>query len=46
VKYQIMVMFMIAAGTALASMGIALLVYRRLFNRRHQLRWDRIRRKE
>ncbi len=46
VKYQIMVMFMIAAGTALASMGIALLVYRRLFNDRHQLRWDHIRRKQ
>lgn len=46
VKYQIMVMFMIAAGTAMASMGIALLVYRRLFNDRHQLRWDRIQRKQ
>jgi putative ABC transport system permease protein len=46
VKYQIMVMFMIAAGTALASMGIALLVYRSLFNARHQLQWDRIRKKK
>ncbi|MFP4053413.1 MAG: ABC transporter permease [Phycisphaerae bacterium] len=45
VKYQIMVMFMIAAGTALASMGMALLVYRRMFNTRHQLRWQLIHRK-
>ncbi len=45
VKYQIMVMFMIAAGTALASMGMAMLVYRRMFNARHQLQWRRIHRK-
>ncbi len=37
VKYQIMVMFMLAAGTALGSMLVALLTYRRLFNARHQL---------
>jgi putative ABC transport system permease protein len=38
VKYQIVVMFMIAAGTALGCMLMALLCFRRLFNERHQLR--------
>jgi ABC-type iron transport system FetAB permease component len=38
-------MFMIAAATALGSMGIALLTYRRCFNSRHQLRTDFIVRK-
>ncbi|MBW2263875.1 MAG: ABC transporter permease, partial [Deltaproteobacteria bacterium] len=38
VKYQILVMFMLAAATAMSSMLMALLVYRRLFNDRHQLR--------
>ncbi len=42
VKYQIMVMFMIAASTSLGCILIALLVYRRVFNHRHQLRAERI----
>lgn len=42
VKYQIMVMFMIASATALGCILISLLVYRRVFNARHQLRTDRI----
>ncbi|MBN2309728.1 MAG: iron export ABC transporter permease subunit FetB [Candidatus Hydrogenedentes bacterium] len=37
VKYQIVVMFMLAAATALGCVFIALLTYRRLFNARHQL---------
>jgi putative ABC transport system permease protein len=37
VKYQIVVMFMIAAATSAGCMLIAVLVYRRLFNERHQL---------
>lgn len=37
VKYQIVVMFMLAAATALGCMLIALLAYRRLFNMRQQL---------
>jgi len=37
VKYQIVVMFMLAAATAIGCMLIALLAYRRLFNERHQL---------
>lgn len=42
VKYQIVVMFMLAASTSLGSMGVALYVFRRLFNDRHQLRAERI----
>jgi len=43
VKYQIVIMFMIAAGTAMGSMLIAVLSYRALYNSRHQLVSDRIR---
>jgi putative ABC transport system permease protein len=43
VKYQIVVMFMLAASTSLGCVGMALLAYRRLFNERHQLRSERIR---
>ncbi|MEX0886408.1 MAG: iron export ABC transporter permease subunit FetB [Phycisphaeraceae bacterium] len=42
VKYQIVVMFMIAAATALGCIFVALLVYSRLFNARHQLLAARI----
>lgn len=38
VKYQIVVMFMIAAATASGCILIAMLVYRFAFNRAHQLR--------
>lgn len=44
VAYQVVVMFMIAAGTALGSMMAALMVRRRLFNDRHQLRVELIER--
>ena len=37
VKYQIVVMFMLAAATALGCILVALLAYRQLFNARHQL---------
>ena len=37
VKYQIMVMFMIAAATSLSSMMIAWMVYRRMFNANDQM---------
>jgi putative ABC transport system permease protein len=37
VKYQIVVMFMIAAATALGCILIALLAYHRVFNAKHQL---------
>lgn len=46
VAYQIVVMFMIAAATALGGMLTALLVHRRLFNDRHQLLSDRIKRRK
>ena len=42
VRYQIMVMFMLAGATALGSIIIAWLIFRRLFNERHQLRADLI----
>lgn len=42
VKYQIMVMFMIAAATSLGCMLMALLLYRRLFNEKCQLRAELI----
>ncbi len=42
VKYQIVVMFMIAAATSLGCIGTALLGYRRVFNVKHQLRAERI----
>ncbi len=38
VKYQIVVMFMLAASVSLSSMGISSLMYRKFFNARHQLR--------
>jgi UDP-glucose/iron transport system permease protein len=41
-KYQIVVMFMIAAATSLCCIMMALLIYRRLFNSRHQLRAEHI----
>ncbi|NIA16006.1 MAG: iron export ABC transporter permease subunit FetB [Nitrospiraceae bacterium] len=43
VKYQIVVMFMIAGATAMSSIMMALLVFRRMFTARHQLRSDLIR---
>ncbi|MBW2457144.1 MAG: iron export ABC transporter permease subunit FetB [Deltaproteobacteria bacterium] len=42
VAYQIIVMFMISAATALGCIVTALLVFRRLFNARHQLMASRI----
>jgi putative ABC transport system permease protein len=36
VKYQIVILFLIAAGTALGTISVVLLAYRRLFNARHQ----------
>lgn len=46
VRYQIVVMFMLAAGTAVGCTLAALLAYRRLFNERHQLEAHRILRQE
>ncbi|MCA9217394.1 MAG: iron export ABC transporter permease subunit FetB [Planctomycetales bacterium] len=40
VKYQIVVMFLIASATALGTILVVLLAYRRLFNAQHQFRYD------
>jgi len=37
VKYQLVIMFLIAAGTALGTVGVVLLSFRCLFGERHQL---------
>jgi putative ABC transport system permease protein len=37
VKYQVVIMFLIAAGTTLGTVSVVLLSYRRLFSRDHQL---------
>ena len=42
VQYQIVVMFLIAATTALGTVCVVLLSYRRLFNRDHQFLYDGI----
>ena len=39
-RYQIMVMFLLAASTALGTICVVLLSYRRLFNDHHQFRHD------
>jgi len=44
VRYQILIMFMIASCVALASLGVVLLAYRKLFDSRHRLRTDRLHR--
>ena len=36
VRYQIVIMFLIAAATAMATVGVVLLSYRRLFSADHQ----------
>ncbi len=45
VEYQIVIMFLIASGTALGTVGVVLAGYRRLFNRRHQFLYHGIRRR-
>ena len=42
VKYQIVLMFIIAAGTALGTISVVLLSYRRVFNASHQFLYDEI----
>ena len=43
VKYQIVIMFVIASATALGTLGVVLLAFGRLFNARHQFRAERLR---
>lgn len=42
VKYQIVIMFLIASATAMGTFSTVLLSYRRLFNADHQFRFDLI----
>ena len=44
VKYQIVIMFIIAAGTALGTISVVLLSYRRVFNASHQFLYRELRR--
>ena len=46
VKYQIVIMFMIAGATSCGCILIAFLTYRKLFNARHQLVHDAIKRQK
>ena len=42
VKYQILIMFLIAAGTGFGTLAATTLAARRLFDQRHRLRLDRL----
>ena len=42
VRYQIMIVFMIAAGAAIGIFSVVLLAFRTLFSPDHQLRLDRL----
>lgn len=44
VKYQIVIMFLIAAGSAMGTVGVVLLSYRSLFNSSHQFLYHRLHR--
>lgn len=46
VRYQIVIFFTIAAGTALACMGIVLLGFHVLFSPNHQLRLERLQKRD
>jgi putative ABC transport system permease protein len=43
VKYQILIMFLIAAGTGFGTLSAVWMGSRRLFDQRHRLRLDRLR---
>lgn len=42
VRYQIVIIFAIAAGTALSTMGVVLLAFQSLFSSNHQLHTERL----
>ena len=41
-RYQIMIMFLIAAGTSMGTVGVVLMGFRRLFTADHQFRPQRL----
>lgn len=43
VRYQIVITFLVSATTALGTLGVVLLAWRRLFDAEHRLRLDRLR---
>ena len=45
VKYQIVIMFLVAAGSTLGTLSVVLLSYQQLFNSRHQFVYSRLRHK-
>jgi putative ABC transport system permease protein len=42
VRYQLVIMFLIAATTSIGTLGVVLLAWRRLFDKDHRLRLDRL----
>ena len=44
VRYQIVIVFMIASGAALGTFGVVFLAFRTLLSANHQLRLDYLRR--
>ncbi len=42
VRYQIVIIFAIAAGTALSTIGVVLLAFQALFSSKHQLHIERL----
>ncbi len=42
VRYQIVIMFLVAAATAIGCVGVVLLGYRRLFSTEHQLLFEKL----
>ena len=45
VKYQIVIMFLIASATALGTLGVVLFCYRSLFNENHQFQYHLLKQK-
>ena len=42
VKYQIVIMFLIASATAMGTVGVVLLAFHKLFNARHQFLYQHL----
>ena len=46
IRYQIVIMFMIASAAALGAFGVVLFAYHALYDQQHRLRLDRVRKVE